>query len=55
MNDVFRMEMLEGDEDLCDEELGDALGEAALLAGQDHLQHVACRIKWSAIKYVRQM
>lgn len=26
--------------DLCDEELGDALGQSALLTGQDHLQHI---------------
>lgn len=29
---------------LCDQELGEALGQAALLAGQNHLQHVAVQL-----------
>lgn len=29
---------------LCDEELGEPLGESALFAGQDHLQHVAVEL-----------
>lgn len=30
--------------DLCDEELGDPLWQFALLAGQDHLQHVTVQL-----------
>lgn len=30
--------------DLCDKELGDSLGQFALLTGQNHLQHVAMQL-----------
>ena len=36
------MEVLEGDKDLGDEELGDPLRQATLLAREDHVQHVTC-------------
>ena len=41
MDDVLGVEVLERDEDLVDEEAGDALGEATHLARENHLQHVA--------------
>ena len=42
MDDVLGVEMLQGDQDLGDEELGDPLRESPHLTGQDHLQHVTC-------------
>ena len=43
MDDVLAVKMFECHEDLSDEELGDPLREAGLLARQDHLQHVTCK------------
>ena len=43
VNDVLAVEVLQCDQDLSDEELGDPLREPALLTGQDHLQHVSCK------------
>ena len=47
MDDVLAVEMLQGDEDLGDEELGDPLGEPTLLRRENHLQHVT----WKANSY----
>ena len=44
VDDVLAVEVLQGHQDLSDEELGDPLREPALLTGQDHLQHVSCKI-----------
>ena len=41
VDDVLGVEVLERDQDLGDDEPGDPLRESGLLAGQDHLQHVA--------------
>lgn len=42
VDDVLGVEVLEGHQDLGHDELGDALREAPQLAGEDHLEHVAC-------------
>ena len=45
MDDVLGVEMLQGDQDLGDEELGDPLREPGLFTGQNHLQHVSCKYR----------
>ena len=45
MDDVLGVEMLQGDQDLGDEELGDPLREPGLFTGQNHLQHVTCKYR----------
>ena len=44
MDNVQIMQISEGDQDLCDKELGDPLAESALFGGQDHFQHVTLQV-----------
>ena len=42
VDNVLGVEMLQGDQDLGDEELGDPLRQSPHLTRQNHLQHVSC-------------
>lgn len=53
MNDVFGMQMLQGHEDLGNQETSDSLRQSTHFTRQNHLKHVACNGKESILMAAR--